>query len=436
MKELRKKLAALLMELKKIQDDHKGIAMPEAVAKRHDDIVTEAKGMQDDLDRREAGVATMERSKKVMDPSLPDDDQPADEGKSATAQLEAKRQKIVGYVTLGAFVTAQKALDNFRRLGMPNSQFKLVDVPDLHRKMIGLNAEQLAEFKAVPTLGDGVIEPERLPDIVRVAEQDRLRLRDVLNVSQTTSDAVKYTRIVGFTRAAASVTTGEPKPQAALELDSRTAPVSTIAVWIPVQNQQMEDLPALQNIINTELLYDLGKHEEELIMYGSGSGEEFLGILNDPDVLTARNQGGDTLIDVTRRAITDVILAGYQPNAVLVDPLDWESIVLLKGSDLRYIVQVLVSDEGAPRLWGVPVIESVAMRDFAGANPEERNLLVGDFIRGATLWDRQRAAISVGWINDQFIRNQRTLLAEERAAFAVRRPLAFRKYVTQVASAS
>jgi hypothetical protein len=62
--------------------------------------------------------------------------------------------------------------------------------------------------------------------------------------------------------------------------------------------------------------------------------------------------------------------------------------------------------------------------------------LVGDYQRGATLWDRERSSISVGFINDQFIRNQRTILAEARAAFGVRRPGAFRKHETQAASSS
>jgi len=170
-------------------------------------------------------------------------------------------------------------------------------------------------------------------------------------------------------------------------------------------------------------------------MYGDGQGESFQGILTDAAVLPARTQGSDTLIDISRRGITDVRRAGYEPNAILADPLDWEDIVLEKGSDNRY-VWVVVTEGATQRLWNVPVIETVAMEDFAGVETEQRHLLVGDFARGATLWDRERSSISVGWINDQFIRNQRTILAELRAAFGVRRPGAFRKHQTQEASAS
>lgn len=170
-------------------------------------------------------------------------------------------------------------------------------------------------------------------------------------------------------------------------------------------------------------------------MYGDGTGENFDGILNDSAVMDARTEGSDTLIDIARRGITDVRRAGYTPNGILIDPLDWEDVVLEKGSDNRY-VWVVVTDGATQRLWAVPVVETEAMEDFAGNPTEARNMLVGDFQRGATLWDRESASISVGWINDQFIRNQRTILAELRAAFGVKRPGAFRKHETQAAVTS
>ena len=139
---------------------------------------------------------------------------------------------------------------------------------------------------------------------------------------------------------------------------------------------------------------------------------------------------GYTLVDRVRLGITDVRVAGYSPNAVLVHPYDWEIMQLLKATTNEYI-WVIVTEGGVSRLWGVPVIETEACQDFTGAEVEQRNMLVGDFTRGATLWDRMQSSISVGWIDDQFIRNMRTILAEFRAAFAIRRPGAFRDFNAQ-----
>jgi hypothetical protein len=70
----------------------------------------------------------------------------------------------------------------------------------------------------------------------------------------------------------------------------------------------------------------------------------------------------------------------------------------------------------APRLWGVPVVETDAMA--AGT------ALVGDFAK-AMLFDRQSIAIALGTINDQFVRNLVTVIGEIRAGFGVVRPSAF-----------
>jgi HK97 family phage major capsid protein len=77
------------------------------------------------------------------------------------------------------------------------------------------------------------------------------------------------------------------------------------------------------------------------------------------------------------------------------------------------------------------VVETIAAREPGSYTTNERRLIVGDFRRGAKLWDRQQKAVQIGWINDQFTRNQRTIRVEERVAFGVRRPAAFRYRITQ-----
>lgn len=440
-------LKVILGELKGIQDAHVGKAMDETTAAKFDALAQEAKAFQDAADR-DAKIRELEavdaKSRQVRSPIIPDAGQPDGEGD------EVKSERAAGYMTLGDFVVAQKSLREFVAQGRPKAQAILARLqgPDRagvlfgksrgSQALIPLSAQEvkdmrqvstLIEGKAVPTLGANVIEPTRLADLVRVDEHDTLRLRDVLDIGRTTSDAVRYTRLTGYTRAAATVAHSASKPQAALSMDAQTALVKTLAVWMPVEEQQLDDMPMLAGMINNELVYDLNKHIEELVMYGQGAGEDFDGIIPDSGVLDARTVVNDTLIDISRRMITDVRRAGYEPNGILVDPLDWETIVLEKGSDNRY-VWVVVTEGDTSRLWATPVVETVAAEELGtGA----RNMVVGDWRRGATLWDRMDATLSVGWINDQFTKNQRTMLAELRAAFAVRRPLAFRKYETVAA---
>lgn len=465
-------LKTILAEMKTIQDAHRGKPMPEDVAAKFEALAAEAAPMQAEVDRQKAEQRREEQlgqlsdaAKFVRPASLPGSTTPLEGDMSPEAKAEQERlaqRQVAGYVRLGDLVIASEGLKAYRAAGKPSQQTILAKVGAIlagkrsgdNELLVPLTKQQIPQFKrawdelverkAVPDIGgstsDVVIEPTRLADIVRVTEHDRLSIRDILDVQRTTSDAIKYTRITSYTRAAAAVANSASKPQATMALDTVTEAVRTIAVWMPVENQQLDDLPALQGMINNELLFDVAKHLEELIVYGDGTGENFNGILTNSSVLVVGDDGAgntrieadDTLIDIARRGITDVRRAGYEPNGIIVDPFDWEEIVLEKGSDNRY-VWVVVTEAGVQRLWGVPVIETVAMSDF---QVDQRHLLVGDFRRGATLFDRQDANISVGYINEQFIKNQKTILAELRAAFALKRPGAFRKYQTIAGVAS
>jgi len=425
-------LNRILTEAKSIQDRFKGQSMPQNEGEKFEALCIEAKAIQDEFER-ESKLRKIESGARVVDePVLPSATKAADKGSP---------DEIVGYVSLGEAVTKSAEWAQFKARGFQSSgdfvmtfaggSF-LIDRSGkkfLQHGIVPVTRKDL-ESKAVPTLGASVISPTRIAETVRFAQQDRLQVRSLLNISQTDSNAIEYTTMSASTRAAAPVADSALKPEAAMTLGTATAPVRTIAVWIPITEQQLQDLPQLQNIINVELTWDLGKTEEEQVLWGSGTGQNLLGIFQTPGVAAGRTVGGDTVIDQVRRMITDILVAGLEPNGVVMDPMDFETAVLAKGTDNRYIWSV-VTEDNVHRLWSLPVVETVAAREPGAYTTNERRVLVGDFIRGATLWDRQQAGVSVGWKNDDFIRNLRTIRAEERLAFGVKRPAAFRYRITQ-----
>lgn len=439
LKQKKKKHDDLVDHIAKVADEHKGKPMPQNVGEDLDSKAKEAedlwKEIEPELERYErlAGIQGRKARMDRLEGAVPDPALPEDKG-----DPKQRKDRIVGYLPLGEAFVRSPEFAEFRKAGMPRQNVQILTVPHYERKRgapigyVPLTKEMVErlEQKAAPTLGADVIEPDRLAELVRVTEHDMLRLRDVLNVSGTTSDSIVYNRLASYTRAAAAVVEGAVKPEAAMSLDTITESVRTQAVHIPVHNNQLADLPQLRNLIDTELLFDLANLEEEQVIYGDGTGENFNGIAVDADVQAARTVSADTLIDIIRRAITDVRRSGYQPNAVTIDPLDWEEIELAKGTDNRYVWAVIRDELGA-RIWSLLVVEMVGMEANRGDPTEERNLIVGDWMRGATLWVREAVTVSVGWINDQFTRNQRTILAEQRAAFGVKRPNAFRKHQTQ-----
>lgn len=299
------------------------------------------------------------------------------------------------------------------------------------RSMQPVNVKAL--YDSVDGAGGYLVRPQREPEIIDIARQRDRTVLDLVNVSQTTQSAVEYMLMITRTNNAAVVsertatngTAGDDvfglKPESNIVFDLKTAPVKTIATWVAASRQILADAPNLRNTIDNELIYMLEIVLENEILNGDGTGNHFTGVLATPDIGTrtqgtgARSEAGDTKADTLRRAITDVRLEFYKADGVAVAPEDSEALELEKDQEGRYM---MVFDPVQLRVWRVPVVEVDAL--------EEGTSVVGAWKLGATLWDRMEAEVRISEnVNDDFIRNAVRVLAELRAAFAVKRPKAF-----------
>lgn len=264
-----------------------------------------------------------------------------------------------------------------------------------------------------------LVVPNRVPGVVAGPDRE-LRLRDLMNVQNTDSNAIEYVTETGFTNNAAPVKEGNLKPQSNITFDVATATVKTIAHWIPATRQILSDAAQLQNYINNRLTYGLKLVEESQILYGDGTGENLQGIMTNPNIQTNNTmQAGDTKIDHLRRSMTLALLAGYPVTGLTLNPIDWEDIELMKGSDGHYI-WISVTEGGQPRIFRVPVVQTPSI--------VENEFLLGAFGIGATLWDREQANVRVSESHaDFFARNMVAILAEERLALTNYRPESFVK---------
>ena len=111
-----------------------------------------------------------------------------------------------------------------------------------------------AIVNAVPSLTQPLTPGHRLERVIK--EPDRaLRMRDILPVGTTDSNIVWFPKEDTFTNAAAVVVSGSPsivaenvtKPESALTFTSDSEEVKTIAHFIPVSKQALDDSSFLQN---------------------------------------------------------------------------------------------------------------------------------------------------------------------------------------------
>lgn len=249
-----------------------------------------------------------------------------------------------------------------------------------------------------------------------------LTVRDLITVTTTNSDTVKFVQQGTFTNNAditpESTATNDAngvKPESAIAYTPVEASVKNIAHWVPITRQALADAGQLQGYVNTLMMYGLEEKLNSQVLVGDGTGDNFTGITATSGIST---QAWDTdVLTTTRKARTKVGTQGRaRPTAWVMNPVDWEEIDLAKDGEQRYYYggpSVL----GTPRLWGVPVVEDEAMT--------ENTTVIADW-KLAYLWDRQQATMyTTNSHSDFFVRNIIALLTELRAAFGVLRPAAF-----------
>lgn len=302
---------------------------------------------------------------------------------------------------------------------------------------IQLEKRDLVHTGILPT---DYLEPMRIPGIRRPSDTFG-SLRDVLTVGQTNSDALIYFRETSFTNNAAEVGeatatggSGDPlvysglKPESAIAFDQVTEAVVTIAHWIPITKQTLWNAPELRSYIEGRLIDGLRMREDAQLLNGDGVGENLTGLLNvsgvqalDAAYFTANPVSGagndNENFDRVLRARTLVATVGRATaNFVVMNPLDHEVFMSTTDANHQYFGAGPFAAGNVPTLWG--------MRTVVNENIAAGTVLVGDG-REATIFDRMQAQISVGTIDNQFVRNQRTILAENRLGLAVFRPQAF-----------
>lgn len=274
-----------------------------------------------------------------------------------------------------------------------------------------------------------LVVPQRTDIISPVLR--RLRIRDLLPVRPTSSNAVEYLEEIGFAQTGspdATQTHGAAAPaaeaaalaEAQLKMDLKTANVQDIGHWIPASRQILNDMGQLRSYIDDRLIYGVGYAEETQLLYGDGTSPNLQGFMTHASRQNyAWSSGivGDTKIDAMRKAATLAHVREYMPTGAVMNPSDWEDVELAKGDDKHYIWFTVASGT-EERLFRLPIVVTNAIM--------AADALVGSFGIGATLWDREQANVRISEHHqDFFTKRLVAILAEERLALTIYRPDAF-----------
>jgi HK97 family phage major capsid protein len=266
--------------------------------------------------------------------------------------------------------------------------------------------------------GNALTTPDRRGMLMQ--PEQRLTIRDLLLPGTTASNAIEYPVESLFTNNAAPVAEGALKPKSDIAFDMRSTPIRTIAHIFKASRQILDDAPQLRTYIDGRGRYGLKLKEEQQLLTGNGTGANLLGLIPQASAyaLPAGLVGVADPLSKLRAAILQVALTEFPASGIVLNPVDLASIELLKDADGRFIYGDPQGAVLAPRLWNLPVVDTIAMA--------QNSFLTGAFNIGAQIFDRMEVEVLLSTENeDDFARNMVTIRIEERLGLAVYRPASF-----------
>ena len=375
-------------------------------------MADEIKQVMEALDRVEGKMGETAKSNEAELKRL------GDEQTKLSRQLMELQQKGIQHQDKPEEKTAGENLveaENFKAFRDGSAQKARVEIAEQADKK-----EEAVNPITTPT--GGIVQAYRRPGIMPGAFRP-LTIEGLSPSLPISTNAFEYVQEneAKNVNGAAFVAEGAQKPFGSTDFEAKTGTVKTIAHLARISKQLMADAPALVAYINQRLVYGVDLVVEDQLVTGDGTGQNLSGILHDGNYTvhgaTKANLGkAPTIFDLILFAKAKVEDAFFRPNVILLNPIDWTSMLMEKNASGDYYLGHPASV--APKyLWGLPVWTTPAIT--------QGKFLVGDFNAAATLWTRQGMTVEMFEQDvDNVQKNLVTIRAERRLGFGVERAAA------------
>ena len=311
--------------------------------------------------------------------------------------VEQRRPGAVEQTSFGQTVVASEQFRGYTGRG----QSGVVELTDFlpHQQRAAIMTTDLA----IPSF----VLPPRVQDITI---PPLLEIIDVVGVS---AGVVEWVEITGDPEAGV-VAEGAAKPEATLDFTPRNAPLDTLAHWVQITRQALEDATYIQSVVE-------GKLRRGITLKIADAVNNALVAAAIPPVSVPL---GGSLLEAIRVGVGQVQSNGYNPNAVLLNPADWAAL------DNTVMGGTLGGPTVGTTFWGLTPVAS-RWQPVGTAT-------VGDFKAGVVWFDRNVSSVFMSDSHqDLFIKNTLVILAETRGKAAVVEPLALAECaVSPVATAA
>lgn len=298
-------------------------------------------------------------------------------------------------------------------IAMKESADKLLAFQKGDLKSVKVELKDMTFGNAFPTADTSIANLK--PGIIELPKR-RLHIRELMQpgtMSKSTFDYVK--EITGSGVAIGPVREGQLKNQFGLALQEVSTPAQWIAGFMVMSANLLDDVEGMTTFLQSRLPEKLLRAEDDQILNGNGVAPNLLGIQSTGNFTAASNitiNRAESLVN----AIAQLENLDREANGILLNPADWYTLWLYKGSTSgEYTLPVNLIERtpgGGMVIAGVPVFRSTAQ--------EALSFLVGDWVMGANLITREPARVEFFREDGTNVRtNQITVRIEERVALPV-----------------
>ena len=333
-----------------------------------------------------------------------------------------------------ALKTQGDVIENFK-LTLENSiPMKTIEevtekfIKDNHEKIKSIHQQGngLLEFqiKAVGNMTTGsATNPDGIPELVgtQIAPANNVNLRStfvdaLVSKIKTSLSAYPYTETVPKDGDYTFLAEGETKPQVDFKIETRYATPVKTAAWIGLTTESVQDVVGLQSIATDFLRKKHALKRQNGILFGDGIAPNPKGATTYGRVFSAGAMAlgvvNPNIMDVINACVTDIYGTqnytdeeSYMPSLCVMNPTDFYlQFVAVKNADGNPLYPT-ASLFNMVNIGGLTIIPERSIPDG--------KIFVADMSK-YNVTDYVGYSVKIGWINDDFIKNQFVMLGESR----------------------
>lgn len=246
-------------------------------------------------------------------------------------------------------------------------------------------------------------------------------LRNLINVGTATGAYHQWYEQAAGEGDAGMTDEGTPKSQRDQDWTLASAPVQKITAFTKVTEEALEDVPFMEDAINTDLLRKLALYEDAQILAGSGTGTptQLKGILEYSTAFSVTNSVNAEFyqlipnankLDVLRTAIAIIGKSFGVANVICLHPSDVALLDMEKTPTGNYVLPPFTTADGT-KFRGCMIVENTGIT--AGKFLVMDSAVVNYKVR-------KDATLAVGYDDDDFTNNRITIRAELRGVLYVK----------------